>query len=306
MDDIGVRANAATFLVDALNVSGRLAELLRIADAEIARIPRHLPREEWLWGFNHYTLIRIIRAFGLTWTGSLKEALEELGHVLRLAEEDQTPEMAGYAFFYTAEAHHQAGDAEAALACARQVEMISRARPEHLGLLAHAQFAFGYAHLADGRAAAAVESAREALDLFRVVDKPYAGKAASVVADALLQAGDLPAAAPAAGEAIALCRRSLRAVYEAVAHGVMARVLLRRNGAAARDAVEAEFAEVAALIERTGAKTLAPALCEWRAELAEVLGDAPRRADLLGAAQRGYAEIGAPLQVERVARGIAG
>ena len=31
------------------------------------------------------------------------------------------------------------------------------------------------------------------------------------------------------------------------------------------------LASAATLIERTGAKTLAPALCEWRAELAAVL-----------------------------------
>jgi hypothetical protein len=47
----------------------------------------------------------------------------------------------------------------------------------------------------------------------------------------------------AAEEAIALCRRAL----------------LRREGAAARDAVEAALESAAELIERTGAKTLAPA-----------------------------------------------
>ena len=59
MNDVAVRANAASYLVDALNVSGGLTELLPIADEEIARLPRHLPRDEWLWGFNHQTLIRI-------------------------------------------------------------------------------------------------------------------------------------------------------------------------------------------------------------------------------------------------------
>ncbi|MBI1816954.1 MAG: hypothetical protein HYR72_18400 [Deltaproteobacteria bacterium] len=76
-----------------------------------------------------------------------------------------------------------------------------------------------------------------------------------------------------AAEAIALCRRSLRGMYEAEAHGVLARALLHRDAAAARDAAEAALANAAALIESTGAKTLAPALCEWRAELAAVLGD---------------------------------
>jgi hypothetical protein len=132
------------------------------------------------------------------------------------------------------------------------------------------------------------------------VDKPYAGRAAGFLADALLQAGDLSAAQSAAGEAIALCRRSLRAIYEAVAHGVMARALLRRDGAAAREPAEAALASAAALIERTGARTLAPALCEWRAELAAVLGDEVTRGQLLRQALQGYEEIGAPGHAARL------
>jgi adenylate cyclase len=302
MDDVAVRANAATYLVDVLNVSGQLAQVLEVADTEIARVPRRLPREEWLWGFNHQTLLRILRAFAVTWTGGLREALEEFVHVLRLAEEDGTPEMAGYAFFYTAEAQYQAGDAAGVLASARRIEAISHARPEHLGLFAHTQQAFGLAHLAAGRAAEAAESFRTALDHHQRVDKAYAGKAACYLAEAWLQAGDLSAAQGGAEEAIALCRRSLRAVYEAIAHGVMARALLRRDGAAARDAAEAALASAAALIERTGAKTLAPALCEWRAELSAVLGDGTTREQRLRQALQGYADIGAPAHAARLAR----
>jgi tetratricopeptide (TPR) repeat protein len=264
-----------------------------------------MPREEWLFGFNHYPLIRIFRTFALTWAGSLRESLEEFDSVLRMAEEDETPELAGYAFFYIAEAYYQAGDADGVLASARQLEAISRARPELDGLVAHSQLAFGYAHLAVGRAADAAESARTALDLFRRVDKPYAGKAASFLADALLQAGDLSAAQSSAEEAIALCRRSLRAIYEAVAHGVLARVLLRREGAAAREPAEAALENAAVLIESTAARTLAPALCEWRAEMAAVLGDEPARERLLREAEQGYQEIGAPLQAERIACELA-
>ena len=163
------------------------------------------------------------------------------------------------------------------------------------------QLAFGYAHLAAGRAADAIEPARAALDIHRRVEKQQAGMSATLLAEALLQAGDLSAAQSAAAEAIALCRRSLRGIYEAIAHGVMARALLRRDGAAARDAAEAALACAAALIERTGARTLAPALCEWRAELAAVLGDDVTREELLRQAQQGYEEIGAPGHAKRLA-----
>ena len=93
-----------------------------------------------------------------------------------------------------------------------------------------------------------------------------------------------------------------RGVYEAVAYGVLARALMRRDGTAARDAAEAALASAAELIERTGAKTLAPALCEWRAELAGVLGDDATRVQLLREAHRLYEQIGAPLQAERIGR----
>lgn len=68
--------------------------------------------------------------------------------------------------------------------------------------------------------------------------------------------------------------------YPLEPRGVLARALLRRDGAAARNAAEAALDAAAALIERTGAKTLAPAVCGWRGELAALLGDDVTRAQL--------------------------
>ena len=299
IDDIAAQANACFYLADALVYSGRLPEAIRIAEDGLARFPRHMPREEWLVGVSPYSGLSVWRGICLTWMGRIPEGLEELGRCRRLAEEDGTPELAGYALFYAAEAYYHAHDADRALASARQVEEISRRLGEPPIMLPRTPLAFAYAHLAAGRAADAIEPARAALDLHGRVDRANAGKAASLLAEALLQAGDLSAAQSAASEAIALCRRSLRGNYEAEAHGVVARALLRRDGAAARDAAQAALDSAAALIERTGAKTLAPALCEWRAELAAVLGDDVTRAQLLRQAQQGYDEIGAPAHAAR-------
>ena len=147
-----------------------------------------------------------------------------------------------------------------------------------------------------------IESARTSLHFHGIANKAAEGWSATLLAEALLAAGDLSGAASAAEEAIGLCRRSLRGHNEAEAHGILARALLRRDGAAARDAAESALANAAALIERTGAKAFAPALCEWRAELAAVLGDEVTRAQLLRQAQQGYEEIGAPGHAERLAR----
>jgi hypothetical protein len=46
----------------------------------------------------------------------------------------------------------------------------------------------------------------------------------------------------------------------------------------------------------------APALCEWGAELAGVLGDDTTREQLLRQAQQGYVEIGALGHADRIAK----
>ena len=55
----------------------------------------------------------------------------------------------------------------------------------------------------------------------------------------------------------------------------------------------------------TGVAVLTPALCEWRAELAGVLGDDAARSALLSEAQKGYTAIGAPKHAERLTRELA-
>ena len=81
----------------------------------------------------------------------------------------------------------------------------------------------------------------------------------------------------------------------------MARALLRRDGLAAQDAIDHALAAASALIDRTGARLRAPALCEWKAELAVAHGDHVSRARLLHEAQDAYLEFGAPGQAARLA-----
>jgi hypothetical protein len=126
------------------------------------------------------------------------------------------------------------------------------------------------------------------------------GMSWTLLAEALLQTGDLSAAEAAANHAITTCRHSLRGNLEAVAHGVLARARLRQGGRAARSAAEDSLGDAAALIERTGAAMLAPALCEWRAELAAVLGEVATSEAFLREAQQGYENIGAPRHAERI------
>ncbi len=302
IDDVGVQANAWGYLIDALAWAARFSEAIQMAEEGLTRFPRHIPSAEWVIGVSPHSWFSFWRGTSLNWTGRLREGLEELGRCRRLTEEDGALEMTGYVVSWAAQAYYHAHDAERALASARQSDEITRRLGEPPVLVALTQAAFGYAHLAAGRAADAIEPARAALDLHGRVEKQHAGMSAQLLAEALLQAGDLSAAEAAAEEAIALCRRSLRGNLEAAAHGVLARALVRRDGAAARDAAEAALGCAAALIERCGARTLAPALCEWRAELAAVLGDNVTREQLLRQAQQGYEEIGAPGHAARLGK----
>jgi hypothetical protein len=59
--------------------------------------------------------------------------------------------------------------------------------------------------------------------------------------------------------------------------------------------------KAAALIERCGATTMLPALCEWRAELASVSGDADLFEQLMHEAKQGYEALGAHSHVARIA-----
>jgi hypothetical protein len=293
------------WMVDALFLGSRFSEAVRKADEVLPSIPRHVQAPRKLVGLHPHPAVVFWRGICLYWMGRSEEGLEALAVVRRMGDDLDAPELVAYAWTYTGAACRHAHDANGVLASAQQAEAISRRLGEPPALEALVQLTYGYAHLVAGRPADAIGPARAALHLHGLANKAHAGWSAALLAEALLQTGDLAGAQSAAEQSIALCRRSLRGNHEAEAHGVLARALIRRDGAAAREAAEAALANAAVLIERTGAKLLTPALSEWRAELAAVLGDDAAREQLLREAERGYREIGAPLQVDRIGRLLA-
>ncbi len=306
IDDVGVQSNAAGFLADALSFAGRVSEALQLAEESLERFPRHIPREEWTIGVSPHSWYSFWHGISLGWLGHLPEAFEQMERSRRMTEEDGTPEMRGYNVSFSAKLAFLAGDADRALGFARQCEELSLGLGgEHPVMAAHALRSYAFAHLAAGRASNAIEPARTALEIFERTEQQHSGMAATLLAMALLESGDLAAAQSAAEDALALCRRSTRNIFEALVHGVLARVALRRDGAAAAAAAEASLDEAAALIERTGARALSPRLAEWRAELAAVRGEAALREQLLREAAQGYLEIGAPMKAERLANTAA-
>jgi adenylate cyclase len=300
LDDVAMLANAWGYCIDSQGFAARLPEVLALTDEGFTRFPRDIPPEDWSIGASPHAWYSIWRGFSLVWMGRLPEGVEEYQRAVRLADEDGTPEIAAYDHSFLTEAHYWRGDADRTLEHARRLDELTQQLGEHQTMQAHVGRCFAYAHLIGGRPADAIEPARAAIEIFGNTERQHEGMACAPLAEALLQTGDLSGAKDAAERAIAFSRRSLRATYEAWAHGVLARALVRRDGAAAREAAEGAFAAAEALIERNGIELLTPALCEWRAELAGVLGDEDARTRLIEDAYQGYLAVGAQGHAERL------
>lgn len=202
----------------------------------------------------------------------MEEGHEQCRRALVNIRDDDTPELASYALALRAEIFYRTGAAAQARADAEEAADITRRLGETPTMAAMAEICWCCAHLAAIRAPDAVDAARTALDIHTRMDKAMAPCSATLLAEALLAAGDLAGAQQAAEHAITLSQYSHRANYEAIAQGVLARAVLRREGVAAREIAERALTAAATLIERTGARLLAPALEEWCAEFAAVAG----------------------------------
>jgi tetratricopeptide (TPR) repeat protein len=243
------------------------------------------------------------RAIILLWTCRIQEGLAEFDRSrVRFMEQDNTPEALAFAYSWQAEAFYHMREPNKALGCAVQSQQVSRRAGDPPHMAGYAHMAVAYAHLAASRPADAIEPARVAKAMFARAERVMIAMGPRLLAEALLETGDLPAAIEEAEHAIQLARRTLKGNLEAEANGILARALLRRDGAKARDAAESALASAASLIVQTGATTLSPHLIEWRAELAAVIGDETLSKSLILQAAEGFEAMSAPRQAERLRR----
>ena len=289
IDDPELMASAWGNLVLLNSFAARFGQALALVAKVRAMVPDAAPAGRGVGSLNTAATLAQFEGFCLAWTGHVPQALHAFGTSLRLA--DEVGELAVFARSHCAELYYHLRDPARVVENAHHAQRISLQLGDPSMLQARVYMALAHAHLAAGRADDAVTAARAAVALHRTVDRVHAGVSAQLLAEALLQSGDLPASLAAADEAVTLCRQSLRANYEALAHGVVARALLRRDGAAGCDRAQAALGTAADLVERTGAHLLAPALAEWRAELAGMRGDIAGRQHWLDAAARGFAAI---------------
>ena len=298
--DLALQANATGFLADAFLYTGRLPEALAVAEQGLADFTAEIPRAEWLQGFNPRSVMHFWRSTCLAFTGRLAEGLQGYEEGRALVEADGSPEASAYLWSWAALAYLTAGDVAKVVECAAEVDRVCTALGDPLTIVAHRELCRTYVALGTGRPADAVSSARAALAIHRVGERQHLGMSAMLLAEALLQSGDAAQAVSVAEESVEFCRAMLRANLEAQALGVLARALLTRDGPAAAPQASEAIERAAELIERTGARTLAPSLLEWRAMLAAVTGDPAASVGLMQQAAALYDEIGAPYQGGRV------
>ncbi|MGH7288615.1 MAG: hypothetical protein ACREI8_11415, partial [Myxococcota bacterium] len=127
----------------------------------------------------------------------------------------------------------------------------------------------------------------------------------ALLADARLGVGLGGQARASAEEALELAQRQGLRDDECLARLAVARVLRATEGVAARDAIESQLDAAASIVEATGIAAYAPFVAEERAALARVIGDAAGWERSLREAERLFAEMGAPRQVERLVRELS-
>jgi len=125
------------------------------------------------------------------------------------------------------------------------------------------------------------------------------------LAEAKLELGEHDRAREIASAAAADFARRRMPMHELPAQLVLARVLMRVDGMAARAAIGAALARAESLIADTGARVYAPELYVERGRFAQLLGDEAGRARELREAQRLFDEMGAPLRVAKIERELA-
>jgi len=244
-----------------------------------------------------YMFLLCSGSFSLLRQGRLAEAARMAEEARDLARARNAVEVVGWAVATLARCLAAFGDPEGALRAAREaVEAAERLGGYMRGASYHA--------LAEAHAAAGEwELAREATELALSIDERGSWYATSLntLTEICINTGDYQRAAELVAEARALGLPAGQGT-EPDARLAHARLLLRVEGLAAADRVEAMLAELRDTCDTLGARLLLPRIDLESAEITRLRGDATAREAALRTAQRSFTEIGATAHSERMAR----
>lgn len=264
------------------------------------------PAEISQFAFNTLVFARWFRTSLLFDMGRIAEATEGLETAGRLAREQGETEILGWVHFGHAISADLTWDLDGALGHARQSLEIA--------LKIGSGFSLGaaYAGLAQ------VHRLREEWDdCLRVAEELLASMrelrtglenqagALTALAEAHLGRGDVARARSLIDEAVALARQVGTPLIELRGQLALARVVRRAEGVGGSDEIEAALARALAIVQETGARRYEPSVHIERADLARLRGDETARRRELALAQRLFAEMGATVRAEQVARELA-
>jgi ATP/maltotriose-dependent transcriptional regulator MalT len=231
--------------------------------------------------------------------GRLGEAAAQLDRAADLAERTDDVELHGHVALERGRLAYLRGDAPAALAHVEAALQIG----QQIGSGA----ILGPTLTLMGALRLLRQQWDQAVDILEMIGaRTERGRAAftsiilAYLAEAYLGAGDLARARATADAAVERARRVGTRGYEGRALLAQVRIMLRSEGAAAAERLEAIFASIDALLTETAARGMEPYVRLERAELARLCGDQHRRERELRAARSGFAAMESPAMVARI------
>jgi class 3 adenylate cyclase/tetratricopeptide (TPR) repeat protein len=229
----------------------------------------------------------------LGYVGRLAEAVQALDRATEAAQKTRDAQALGFIGWWRADLQNLIGDSEAAIQEALHAIEHANRMGNHLVHILSAR-ALGLAHLRLGRSQQALDVLRRGLEIATEHNfVAEAGTLLGTLAEAWLAAGNNDEARQTAERALAEAEKRGARVREVEASISLARVLLRTDGIAARERIEALMRHAGELTDSSRARTFEPFILLEEAELARLLGNEDARRKHTAEAKRLFDEIGA-------------
>jgi class 3 adenylate cyclase/tetratricopeptide (TPR) repeat protein len=274
--------------------AGRLRESLATTEAALSQNGRDPTRSAELAGIDPIVFLTAFRGHLLGQLGQLTEARKGLDAALELAAEHVDSEVRGWIHGWIVVLARATGETTDVLEHAnRGLEIAERTGSFFSQVVAFAHLGRALALRGEWQAAiGAFESSLEIARTKRIGGEIEAGIVADL-AEAHSSIGNHHTALAFAREAIDLAHRRGVKVEECRAHLVIARVLVRAEGAPKQRAVRKALETAAEIARATEARIYEPFIHVELAEVARLAGDETARASELRTSSELFAEIGA-------------